>query len=1514
MKHTISLGRKTAALAACFLLLLLTVSCGGDKGQTTDVSLSNGSFEQVTDGLPADWTLTCYDSSKSTAGSGAVVDPSAPDGQYVLAVVSEAQNDTRFVQTVHLDKGAYYRFSAKIKTVGVTGQKEDGGAGLSVLGTFFTSKQVSGTADWTEVTVYGKAAESGNFDLALRLGYYGNDQQGTAYFDSVSFEKVDKSAIPQGVSTGSIERYQSGTSSDKDEATSNADVTVPVFLRGLLYLVCMAVLLWKGREWLDKMPQWGFTTLLAVALAIRLVSSVVYRGFSVDVVDFGLWGKRMAEHGLMNFYEADYFCDYPPLYMLVLGFLHRIASLFGTVLYEGGGLLLLKLPAILCDMVTAWLIYRLADKYLNRNWAYVLGVLYAFQPAAIVNSALWGQVDSILVLLLLTAFVLLDKDRYGAALAVYFVALYTKPQALLFGPVMLFATVCEFLRIGDDFRHERNEQGKRRLLWGFGALFAGIALFLLFSLVMANGQPFIWLWDKYVSTVSSYPYAAVNVFSIMSLLGGQWTPADSTVFLGITYAQLGTFFTVLLLLYGALLMGLHLRRTKGKVETASLWLYASLIMMGAVVLSTRSHERYLFPAIAFLLVAFIRTGDKRLLYSSVAAGTLSYLNIAAVLYLYERNTQYMTNGNALLIIGSLGVVILFVYVAVIAWNHAVGSYKQSSPVMALSAKGKDGKGKSVTYAKNGGKNTSVTAGNKLEPLLTAKSFSLPKVSWKDVVLCLLLTLSYAAVALWDLGDTTAPQTFWQGETSAVYTTADFGTSVTADRLLYRPTEKQAGSVKVEVSKDGETYTVLGRFTWDDTKTSNWYEADLTASATFRYLRITPLTADTNLHEVALLKGIEPVKPVSFTDNFSPADTLSAKGESLFDCTDSLPAEDFTAKLPKDGLAPGKTETTDALWQVGTLGDYALVDFGEVTAIQRGYFYPGLIPNGIELGVRYSSDGVTWTAPATVTQEKGKLYYWHGLPSDHNTYPSLSARYVLLEVRTPGARLLEVGFYASADSMSVIPVASVTGRDEAATKRVSAAFDEQTMVPLAPSYRNSMYFDEIYHARTGYESANGLAIYEVSHPPLGKDFIAMSIQTLGMTPFAWRLPGVMAGILMLPVLYFLGLFIFRKRVWATGLTLLMTLDGMHLAQTRIATIDSFALLFILLMFLFMFWYQSISFYDRPLWKTFVPLGLCGLSFGLGVASKWIGVYAGAGLAVIFFITVYRRTKEYQLAKSRVLGAKGETKEYLQHIVKVYRKNLWATLLFCVAFFVVIPLVIYALSYIPYYRAEGETRSWFTVLTENQSYMFRYHSTLKATHPYQSDWYSWPVIYKPMWFYKGQELPAGMSACISSFGNPAVWYTGLVCTVTGIWLFVKRLVQKNTVVRYAGIPLERQTAFEQFFAPGDGDVADSGLRDKRTVLFLLIGIACNLGPWMGIGRCVFIYHYFATTPFIMLFTVWCLRELSRKKPKLGGIVLIALLVVSLVLFIMFRPVWTGATVSTDYIRDYLKWFKTWEFGVG
>ena len=86
----------------------------------------------------------------------------------------------------------------------------------------------------------------------------------------------------------------------------------------------------------------------------------------------------------------------------------------------------------------------------------------------------------------------------------------------------------------------------------------------------------------------------------------------------------------------------------------------------------------------------------------------------------------------------------------------------------------------------------------------------------------------------------------------------------------------------------------------------------------------------------------------------------------------------------------------------------------------------------------------------------------------------------------------------------------------------------------------------------------------------------------------------------------------------------------------------------------------------------------------------------------------------------------------HVIEVFPKYTVRTLLFCILFFIIIPGIIYTLSYIPFISYSGNL-SLIDRMLENQVTMFTYHSGLKATHAYSSSWYQWPVLVRPVLFY-------------------------------------------------------------------------------------------------------------------------------------------------------------------------------------
>ena len=140
------------------------------------------------------------------------------------------------------------------------------------------------------------------------------------------------------------------------------------------------------------------SSLLLAAVLIRVIAAALSHGFGNDTACFASWADRIFQLGPSGFYSPDFFTDYPPGYMYVLWVLGAVRKLFGIEYYSAPHLVLLKIPAIICDMACGLLLFREAAKKCSENQAFFLCAAYLLNPVVILNSSVWGQVDSVFTL------------------------------------------------------------------------------------------------------------------------------------------------------------------------------------------------------------------------------------------------------------------------------------------------------------------------------------------------------------------------------------------------------------------------------------------------------------------------------------------------------------------------------------------------------------------------------------------------------------------------------------------------------------------------------------------------------------------------------------------------------------------------------------------------------------------------------------------------------------------------------------------------------------------------------------------------------------------------------------------------------------------------------------------------------------------------------------------------------------------------------------------------------------
>lgn len=1291
------------------LLVLAALVCAwlagrpfGTKNEEIDETLNllyNASFEEIDgDGMPAGWIegKWYWDSGVSMLS----ISDEAYSGERSIMVYSAGENDARYTQTISVSPNSYYRISAMVKAEGCGVGRN--GAGISVEDTFVSSEYAYDTeGEWTRLTLYGKTGAGQTYMTVMaRIGGYGSLNVGKAWFDDM--EVVQLKERPEGVDVVSF-ATNAPTSESSDESEEESASVSSIMMKSILFMALMmaavALMRQKERKNISTMVM-GIGCALAVLL--RIFYAVSIRGYEVDMNCFIGWASRMVEYGPSGFYDSGW-CDYPPGYMLILWILGWVRRLLGLTSDGPATWLLFKSVPIVCDFLLGVMIWKLARKKLGDWRATILSLVYLLNPATILNSSAWGQVDSVLTFLLALAVYCVLQRRWVKALSIYAVAVLIKPQALMFGPIGLFAVIMEVI---DD------RKSIKSIVMGVLSMLAVILLVLTPFALGQGKDPISWGIELYGGTLSSYPYATVNACNLYSLLGKNWVQLSESGWIQyLAWGMYGLAFVYAFFLYA---------KSKKSNRKNNLFLVCAVMLTLVFAFGAKMHERYLFPAMALLLIDYIINRDVRSLLAMMLATVGQFINGALVL----ENTHLQSDQA---IINGLASVFNIAGALVTAWEGWDVCVRGSLRTLSYSEE---------TRKASAGKTPRRTP-------IVGEDHGL-HLRAVDYVIMAAITVIYSVVAFINLGTMQAPQTAWT--------------------------------------------STLG-------------------------------------------------------------------------------------------------------------GETVVFDLGETRSFHMTYY--GGICNSSFL-VSFSEDNEVWSEEQLAIYDQGEIFRWlwyvpaeRGEDGDFDKlesgYPMQTARYVSIKAEKAGLVLHEVGFLdENGEALSIQEVFSYGGDGERADDP-ALLIDEQDTIPAYPSYYNSTYFDEIYHARTAYEHQNGLRPYETTHPPLGKVLIMLGIEIFGMTPFGWRFMGTLLGCLMLPIMYLLTKQLLKKTEYAALATFLLAVDCMHFTQTRIATIDTYGVFFILLMYLFMFRYCQMNFFVDDFKKTLVPLGLSGIFMGLGVASKWICIYAAAGLAILFFYTLGRRYLEYRSAVR--YGGKSPEEDKAR---KYFWKYFVVTGAFCVVFFIVIPLLIYYFSYYWYMKPMGGLsieRVW-----NAQVSMFKYHSGLtNDTHFFRSPWYEWPLIVRPIWYFSGTEfMPDGVISSISCMGNPAVWWSGAAAM-----LFV--------LIRLIGPAVGRGLRAAQL-AP---EAKICNLQPaNRNYLYVAIAFAAQYVPWMLVPRSMFIYHYFASVPFIIVAIAMVDEWLKQKKWRWRKAAFVALTLAALVLFIAFYPLMSGTPVSRDYAM-YLRWFNWYNF---
>ena len=467
----------------------------------------------------------------------------------------------------------------------------------------------------------------------------------------------------------------------------------------------------------------SFYIVFGLAFLLRLLLAYTNQGFGVDINCFAYWGNRMCETGPGGFYSDEVFTDYPVGFLYYLFFVGKIVQWFSIPYLSGAHVLLIKLPAILCDILCAALLAGELSEDMGKRNSLFLSVLYLFQPVVILNSAIWGQVDSLLALCVVYMCICLMKQKLSRAYFIFILGVLIKPQMVMFTPVLLVGILDHVFL--NQFRLEKLFSN---LFSGIIAIGAGILLCAPFGLRTVITQ--------YCETLGEYPYASVNAYNFWAMLGKNWISQEDK-FILFSCKTYGYLVIILIVVFCFLIS--HYYSKHSKQEQYKYPFLASFIIITMFLFSVRMHERYLFSAISLLLLTWPAADTKRLKICFTGFAVLHFYNTAHIMYFYPEGYD----SKSLFVIAiSFLMVLTGIYFYDLLYCECIGKVRRVKLALYEKAAYRDEvSGFECTMPKEKAYKIQAGAG----------------LTKKDMIMIVLITFLYSCFALYDLGDRVAPE-------------------------------------------------------------------------------------------------------------------------------------------------------------------------------------------------------------------------------------------------------------------------------------------------------------------------------------------------------------------------------------------------------------------------------------------------------------------------------------------------------------------------------------------------------------------------------------------------------------------------------------------------------------------------------------------------------------------------------------------------------------------------------------
>ena len=357
--------------------------------------------------------------------------------------------------------------------------------------------------------------------------------------------------------------------------------------------------------------------------------------FYGDMYSFHEWMHSINNEGLAGYY-SKYGVSYPPFHIFIIYIIGKINSLLNLTDFSILSIVLFKFPAILFDFLSCLLLLKIGRNHLNDLPLFLVILLFSTNPAIIINSTQWGQVDSIYTFFIAYMCYYISEKKMCKAYYSFAIAILFKYQAIIFTPILIYGIIENVFLINFQFKNMF-----KNILQGLSAVFLMLLSHIPFifgnNAALYNIKSII---KQYTGSLTAYPFASWNAYNIWELFGLNLVSQENK-FLNITYKTWGTISIILLVVFSAILWLKFTQKLKNKSANNIYFLISGFIISTMFMFSVRMHERYLYPVILLLFIFYALSNNIRIFISAILFSIMQYWNVGHIFYNLNSSTNSM---------------------------------------------------------------------------------------------------------------------------------------------------------------------------------------------------------------------------------------------------------------------------------------------------------------------------------------------------------------------------------------------------------------------------------------------------------------------------------------------------------------------------------------------------------------------------------------------------------------------------------------------------------------------------------------------------------------------------------------------------------------------------------------------------------------------------------------------------------------------------------------------------------